>query len=115
MLNTFYVMYKNEIVTKVSFIKNGSLINIEKFTEHPAIQPFCGTDVSLERVMKFLKRRCFSQARPDAYKILDALGLKEYDPVEIIKITHGHMWEDCTWIRFEGETLTWEDIKNGTC
>lgn len=34
-----------------------------------------------------------------------------YEPFLICKKTHGVILGDYSWIRFEGETLTWEDVK----
>lgn len=39
-------------------------------------------------------------------------GLSFYDPYQIVQKTHGVMVDDCYWIRFDGENLTWEDVKH---
>lgn len=54
--------------------------------------------------------RCFEEARPDKYELLNRLGLTEYNPWEIVKVTHGRLWDDYLWIKFEGEDLTWKDV-----
>jgi hypothetical protein len=46
-----------------------------------------------------------------APEYLETLGLTAYDPWKIVEITHGVMWEDFLWIKFPGETLSWEDVK----
>lgn len=39
-------------------------------------------------------------------------GFSFYDPYQIVQKTHGVMVDDCFWIRFDGENLTWEDVKH---
>ncbi len=40
-------------------------------------------------------------------------AFESYNPWEIVRKTHGFLWDDYMWIRFEGETLTWEDVNLG--
>lgn len=109
----FDIMYKNELVTEVTVCENK--VSITKHNNNVAIQPFYGGDITTKRVEDFLKSRCFNPARPDREKLLASLGLENYNPLSIIKKTHGHMFHDCLWIKFPGEDLTWEVVKNGTC
>lgn len=46
----------------------------------------------------FLEERCIPRERAGLREYLEALGLEEYDPLEIIKITRGVMAEDDLWI-----------------
>lgn len=40
------------------------------------------------------------------------MGLTEYNPVAIARVTHGILTDDYTWIRFkEDGSLTWNDVK----
>mgnify|MGYP000002990797 FL=1 len=50
---------------------------------------------------EFLESRCVPRGRAGLREYLEALGLDEYDPLEIIKITHGRMAEDDQWINIE--------------
>ena len=47
----------------------------------------------------FLEERCIPRARAGLREYLEALGLDEYDPLEIIKKTSGRMAEDNQWIK----------------
>lgn len=50
---------------------------------------------------EFLEDRCVPRQRAGLNEYLDALGLDEYDPFEIVKRTSGRMAEDKQWIRVE--------------
>lgn len=40
------------------------------------------------------------------------MGLTEYNPVAIARITHGILTDDYTWIRFkENDNLTWNNVR----
>lgn len=49
-------------------------------------------------LMTFLEERCIPRQREGIREYLEALGLDEYDPWEIIKRTKGRMAEDQQWI-----------------
>ncbi len=48
--------------------------------------------------------------RPDIYEILEQLRLREYNPYEIVKKTHGVSWNDYILFRFPGGNLTSKDV-----
>lgn len=52
-----------------------------------------------------------NKQRHQLEEYLKDLGLVEYNPYEIVKITHGVMWEDFIWFKFPNENITCEDIK----
>ena len=54
--------------------------------------------------------RCWDRRREDIDEILVHLGLKEYNPYEIVRKTHGVSWNDYIWFRFPGEKLTSRDV-----
>ena len=49
----------------------------------------------------FLEERCIPRARAGLREYLEAIGLDEYDPLEIIKKTSGRMAEDNQWIKIK--------------
>lgn len=49
----------------------------------------------------FLESRCVPRGRAGLREYLEAIGLDEYDPLEIVRITHGRMAEDDQWISME--------------
>ncbi len=54
-----------------------------------------------EDYLSFLEERCIPKSRAGLRDYLDAIGVEEYDPLEIIKKTAGRMAEDQQWIRVE--------------
>ena len=49
----------------------------------------------------FVGERCISPDRFGLREYLESLGLYEYDPIEIIKITEGRMAEDKFYLQVE--------------
>lgn len=67
--------------------------------------------VTYEMVQSLLNWRCFSKDRADCKELLESMGLKTYNNIAILKKTHGVMVDDFYWIRFEGENLTFKDVR----
>ena len=49
----------------------------------------------------FLEERCVPRERSGIREYLDAIGVLEYDPLEIIRKTRGRMAEDQQWLEVE--------------
>lgn len=54
-----------------------------------------------EDFMNFLEERCIPKERSGIREYLEAIGVAEYNPIEIIKKTKGKMAEDNQWIEIE--------------
>ncbi len=54
-----------------------------------------------EDFQNFLEERCLPKSRSGIREYLEAIGVEEYNPLEIIKKTSGRMAEDNQWIRLE--------------
>ncbi len=54
-----------------------------------------------EEFMVFLEERCIPKERSGIREYLEAIGVAEYNPLEIIKKTKGKMAEDNQWIEIE--------------
>lgn len=50
----------------------------------------------------FLESRCIPRARAGLREYLEAIGVSEYDPLAIIRVTGGRMAEDDQWLTVEG-------------
>ena len=57
---------------------------------------------SWDDYLSFLEDRCVPRKRAGLKEYLDALGVDEYEPLEIIKKTKGRMAEDNQWIEVCG-------------
>jgi hypothetical protein len=44
-------------------------------------------------------------------RLATAMGVCSGAYHEIVKITHGALWDDFYRIRFAGECLTWDDVR----
>jgi len=66
---------------------------------------------TVKDVKEFFSERCFDERRPDKKVLLLMLGVDSYNPEEICKRTHGIMTYDNRWIKYLGESLTYDDVK----
>ena len=102
----FQVLWKDRITAEVEIKDNKA--HIKNTTQSDP------SSVSLGEYRRLSCRRdpggrCWPRNRDNINDLLHACGLKEYDVMGIIKATHGCMYNDETWIRFEGENLTYSD------
>lgn len=84
---------------------------ISRYTLHPAKQLFYTDKITRFEFGEILEDRCWDKHRPDINKILESIGLNEYNPYEICRYTHGQMYQDKIWFRFSGELLTYKELK----
>ena len=84
---------------------------INRLVMHPAKQIFYNDEITRYELGNILKSRCFDENRPDMPKLLELIGVDEYDVYKICRKTHGKMLQDKIWFRYEGEDLSWEDMK----
>lgn len=77
-------------------------VTFENFTNNILELAFVSNrEVSLKDVYDFFEMRTFPRTRHNARELLDMLGLEEYEPYLICKITEGRMAvEDKQWIQF---------------
>lgn len=73
--------------------------------------PFMFDNPTVAQVELFIGERCVPKNRANIQEYLNKLGLEEYDPLEIVRKTHGTMFEDGMWIKFKGEEITWKEVK----
>lgn len=107
----FTVMHRNDPVAQVWISDDHMNVRIEKIIPDSLIQPFGGDDLSINRVYRFLKSRCYEDGRADLQEILNQAELRENNPWEWNRVTHGVTWEDDLWIKFDGEELQWENVR----
>ena len=56
---------------------------------------------SWENFISFLEERCIPRERAGLREYLEAIGVSEYDPLEILRKTAGRMAEDQQWLEIE--------------
>lgn len=106
----FNVYWKTELTASVTISPDHKTIKYFRYTDELPKIPFLNSSPTLEQVYDFLESRCMDRHREQIKEYLEDLGLKEYNPYEIVKITHGAMWEDFMWLKFPDETITWEEV-----
>ena len=103
----------DELVAKVN-VENTTAF-ITRFILHPVKQIFWADNMNIVQLSDVLESRCWERNRDDIDIILKNLGLKSYDPLEIVKRTHGVSFNDFLWIQFEGENYSYKDMISRRC
>ena len=90
-------------------VKNNQA-TIQRFTEHPVKQIFIEDKMDVFKLSTILETRCWQRDCRNIDNYLKKLGIEYYDPLAIVKKTHGVSYNDFLWFRFNGESLTWKDV-----
>ncbi len=100
MLLSYYEHEK--LCTKIYADFSDKTIVIENFVEFFLKKAFGNNnEPSWEDFLNFLEDRCVPRTRCGLREYLEAIGVDEYDPLEIIKKTKGKMAEDYHWIEIK--------------
>lgn len=71
----------------------------ENYTDNPLYTAFGMRDnPDWQDYCDFLEERCIPKSRAGLHEYLTAIDVEEYDPIEIIRKTHGRMAEDQAWV-----------------
>ena len=88
-----------EVCTRIFADFTDKTVCIENYTDNLVKTAFGkNTMPTWDDFMAFLEERCVPRERAGIREYLEALGLDEYDPLEIVMRTHGCMAEDDQWI-----------------
>lgn len=95
--------YDGEILcTKIIADFTDETLSVENTTEHIVKTAFGKNEVpTWEDFQNFLEERCVPRSRSGIREYLEAIGVEEYSPMEIIKKTRGRMAEDNQWLKWE--------------
>ena len=109
----FRVMWRKEVVADVEASYKDSAVKVKNYTDNWIKRPFGNIEnPTINDFDEFLESRCFPKDRVNCDQLLEDLGLKVYDPLSIVEITHGRQFEDYMWIKFDGEDLDYDrDIR----
>lgn len=107
----FDVYWKDELTASITISGDRKSVDYKRFSDNIGEAPFMFENPTIEQIYDFIESRCMNKHRPQLEEYLNDLGIKEYNPYEIVKITHGVMWEDFMWFKFPKENITWKDVK----
>lgn len=107
----FDYMCKDTVIAHVVLDTGAKTVTCEEYTTDMDYMLFGKLEHTVANLMRVLELRCFDRNRPDAKEILEYFGVPEYSPYHICLKTHGASTQDYKWIRWAGETLTWDDVK----
>ena len=106
----FDIKFKNEKIASIRLNQEEGTFEGELYTDEVFKLPFF-PPITYEKIFCFIRSRCFDRGRPDSRRILDVLGVEEYNVYDIARATHGVSYRDCLWMEFPGDNLTWEEVK----
>lgn len=108
---SFSVYWKDNLTASVTISADRKSVDYQRYSNNMAEAPFMFSNPTAEQMFDFLESRCMDKHRTQINEYLNDLGLTEYNPYEIVKKTHGVMWEDFMWLKFPNEDISWEDVK----
>ena len=98
----------DKLITYVKVTHNQT--KVQKFTSHSVKQIFHDDEIDVLKVPTVLETRCWQRDCRSIDNYLKKLDISYYDPLAIVKKTHGVSYNDFLWFRFNGENLTWKDV-----
>lgn len=112
MILEFEYLNKDIVNAWVRADSETGVVEAKEFTDVLHHQFFAKRPHTIEYLNQKLEERCFPRTQDGCKYTLEDMGLTQYNPLDIVRITHGRLWKDFNWIRFKGENLTWEDVKD---
>lgn len=108
----FSVMYGDEETARVSLYEDKTF-NVELLTDDRYTHPFFIMPTTYSYITGWLISRSMSEAAfaRNYDWFCEFLGIDYYDPLAFLKKMHGVSHDDPMWVRFKGETLTYDDVK----
>lgn len=98
-----FEFYDGEVLcTKIITDFTDKTLSVKNTTEHIVKTAFGKNETpTWEDFQNFLEERCVPRSRSGIREYLEAIGVEEYNPIEIIKKTSGRMSEDNQWLKWE--------------
>lgn len=104
----FTCYWKDEPISEVHV--NSTNVHIKRFSSHPVKQIFAQSNMDIFRLSKILETRCWQRESRNIDNYLKKLNLNYYDPLSIVRKTHGVSYNDFLWFQFKGEDLEWAKV-----
>lgn len=108
----FQYLERDQVTAEVEVDYAAKTVMVKSLTTNIYALPFgVRQNPTMADLNRFFESRCFPKERRNCRQLLEDLGLEDYIPLEIVRKTHGRQLEDYCWIRFDGEELSYEDVK----
>lgn len=107
----FEYWYGPVLCTSVFVDYRKQSVEVKNFTDDIVLQAFGRRKITTSTIDEFFRERVFPETRVNCKEILRQMGFKNYDAESIARKTHGILYNDLWWLRFDDEDLKWEDIK----
>ena len=89
----------DSLCTTILADETAEKVLIENHTSDPLYTAFgVNNNPDWQDYQNFLEERCIPKSRAGLQEYLNAIGVDEYNPVEIIRKTKGRMAEDQSWL-----------------
>lgn len=89
----------NSLCTTILADETAEKVLIENHTDNPLYTAFGVNDnPGWQDYQSFLEERCIPKSRAGLQEYLNAIGVDEYNPLEIVRKTKGRMAEDQSWL-----------------
>ena len=89
----------DSLCTTILADETAEKVLIENHTSDPLYTAFgVNNNPDWQDYQNFLEERCISKSRAGLKEYLNAIGVSEYNPLEIIRKTKGRMAEDRSWL-----------------
>ena len=109
-------MHKDTLVCDVWYNFSSDKVHFKNYTKDFTLLPFGSRPdtviLSIADLDFALDNYVFPETRYNCKEILQSMGLEFYDKFEIVRRTHGTMWNSMTWIKFDDDPkeLSWKDV-----
>lgn len=113
MKKIIYVMYREELISAISYDYASGEVEVENYIDDPVLLPFgINKNPDIKDFEDYLESRCFPRERYNCRELLKLLDVQCYDPMAIVKKTHGVQNEDHCWLKFGDDDRTvYEDVR----
>ena len=108
-----YFMKEDTLCTEI-VLYYGGRVEFKNFTNKVVDCAFGvrRSPVRMKELDELVKERCFPESRDNCKELLKDYDIDFYDPYAIVKKTHGIMFDDTYWIKFEDDgDLTYKEAR----
>jgi len=108
----FEILNLDNVIAHVLYDYESRRLTVDNYGESYMDSTILGlAEPTMDSIYAWFEGRCFPRTRVDCDFLLKSIGLSEYAPYNIVRKTHGVLFDDRYWIRFIDEPhLKWVDV-----